>query len=69
MLLKKYVVDIIYGYRTNDAFEKAEQGNIELGGCMIYENSPDYHCNECSYQWQKGKRNEGHYEEDEDGPI
>lgn len=38
---------IVYGYPTAETFEAAERGEIELGGCVIGEESPDYVCRGC----------------------
>lgn len=45
------VAKIIYGYPTVDALKKQAEGKIKLGGCVISEASPQYHCNECEKEW------------------
>ena len=40
------------------------EGKIKLGGCTMDLNNPDYHCNDCRYEWQRGKRNDGYYAEE-----
>lgn len=45
------VAKIIYGYPTADAFKEQEEGKIKLGGCVISEDSPQYHCNKCGEKW------------------
>ena len=47
-------------------WEDHEQGKIELGGCMIAEGAPDYHCNKCKYEWEKDKPNNGFYAESDE---
>ena len=42
------------------------EGKIKLGGCMVYEEAPDYHCNYCRYEWEKGKPNDGFYAESDE---
>jgi hypothetical protein len=66
---KDFVIPIRYGMPGSEMQKDYYEGKIKLGGCLMAENSPNYHCNDCKYEWQRGKRNEGHYEEDEDGPI
>ncbi|WPX08760.1 hypothetical protein [Anaerocellum danielii] len=51
----KNVLEILYGYPDYKAFEEAEKGNIILGGCCISDNSPDFHCKDCNYEWKKEK--------------
>ncbi|MGM8213423.1 hypothetical protein ACLIBH_11665 [Virgibacillus sp. W0430] len=45
------VAKIVYGSPTVEAFKEQEEGKIKLGGCMISEESPQYHCNECETEW------------------
>ena len=66
---KDNIVPIRYGMPGSEMQNDYYKGKIELGGCVLDEESPNYHCKDCKYEWQRGKRNEGHYEEDEDGPI
>ena len=49
-----------------DMWEEKEKGKIILGGCMIEERAPDHHCNDCQYEWEKGKPNDGFYAESDD---
>ena len=59
--LQTNVVPIKYGYPSEKMQLEYYDGKIKLGGCEMSEDNPNYHCNACNYQWQKGKRNEGHY--------
>ena len=47
------IVKIEYGYPGNEMVDKHDKGQIKLGGCMIHEDNPDYHCNKCDHEWQK----------------
>ena len=47
------VVRIIYGEPSAETIEKVERGDIVLGGCCIYEESPDWECLDCQQQFQK----------------
>ena len=40
-------VRMVYGYPTAETFEAAERGEVQLGGCVIGEESPDYACQGC----------------------
>ena len=42
---------ILYGYPTEGALGEAQQGKIELGGCVITGNDPKEHCTECNHRW------------------
>lgn len=37
-------IKIVYGYPAKETFEKAERGEIKLGGCVINDCMPYYHC-------------------------
>ena len=41
------LLKIIYGMPGPDTIEKVEQGEVFLGGCMISDSDPVYHCNIC----------------------
>lgn len=49
-------VEIICGYPTVDLFERAELGEIFLGGCVLTEDQPDRHCTACEHEWQIRRR-------------
>ena len=41
------VVPIKYGFPGLEMQKEAAKGQIELGGCGIEEDAPDWHCKEC----------------------
>jgi hypothetical protein len=41
---KDQVVSIVYGLSTEKMFEKADQGNVKLGGCILSDNDPKWYC-------------------------
>ena len=41
------LVEIIYGLPDSKLGEKAKRGEVFLGGCMMEEENPKYHCNKC----------------------
>jgi len=45
------VVHIVYGMPRSELMEASERGEVELGGCVIGENDPDWHCKKCGQQW------------------
>ena len=48
----EHVVPIVYGLPAQELFERAERGEVELGGCCIGENDPDSLCRECNHKWR-----------------
>ncbi len=42
------LVEIVYGMPDVDCFKKSEKKEIYLGGCIISDNDPIYHCNKCN---------------------
>ena len=55
------VIPIMYGYPSIETWGKHDRGQIALGGCVIAEENPDYHCDECMYEWVKNKPGSGYY--------
>lgn len=47
------LLDIVYGMPDYTIGEKAMKGEIFLGGCMISDNDPIYHCNHCRRSYFK----------------
>lgn len=47
------VVRILYGEPSHEAFEAADRGELILGGCCIWEESPDWECLGCHQQFRK----------------
>lgn len=45
------VVPIVYGYPGEELMKKAQKGDVKLGGCIIGENNPNWHCNRCQTDW------------------
>ena len=50
---KKSIAKIQYGYPGVEMIEQAEKEEIILGGCSVTDDDPDYHCNNCEYEWKK----------------
>jgi hypothetical protein len=40
----EHVIPIVYGKPARELMEKAERGEVKLGGCVIDKDSPRNHC-------------------------
>lgn len=40
----KNVLPILYGLPSRKMFKQADAGRIILGGCVVYDNQPQYYC-------------------------
>lgn len=47
------LIPIEYGMPAPETFEKAEKGEVFLGGCMVEDIQPVYHCNTCRRNYYK----------------
>ena len=47
------VIKIVYGMPDYSLQEDEEKGKVVLGGCVIHEDAPKYHCKKCQYEWDK----------------
>lgn len=45
------VVEIVYGFPPAWVKAAARQGELELGGCCIYEDSPSWACKICGHRF------------------
>ncbi len=50
------VVPILYGLPTLEAFEQAQRGELELGGCCVTFNAPIWHCKACAHRWHAKRK-------------
>lgn len=46
------VVQIIYGYPSQELEEREGMGEVELGGCLIWPGQPQRRCRDCGYLWR-----------------
>jgi len=47
---------------SEELIKDEHEGRMVFGGCLIDENFlPDWHCNQCKYEWEKSKPSEGLY--------
>ncbi|MBE1534691.1 hypothetical protein [Actinomadura algeriensis] len=42
-------IPIVYGLPGSDLFEEAERGKVVLGGCVVWEGNPRWHCSACGH--------------------
>jgi len=48
----KNTVPIVYGLIDDFGQDEDEdEGDYELGGCVVTDNDPDYSCKDCGYKW------------------
>lgn len=47
----KKVIPIVYGLPTYETFKSSEEGKIELGGCIVRNNNPNYFCKGCGNEF------------------
>ena len=50
---RQKMLEIVYGRPSIETMEKAERGEVYLGGCMISYRNPKYHCNNCRRSYFK----------------
>lgn len=48
-------VPIAYGLPGSGLEERARQGQVRLGGCVIYPDAPDWFCRNCGGEFREGK--------------
>lgn len=46
------VVPIAYGLPGDELMRAAQAGRIELGGCEVCEDAPNWHCRACAHEWR-----------------
>ena len=47
------VIGIVYGYPTEETLERAEAGEVRLGGCVVGYCDPNRYCKSCGYEWRQ----------------
>lgn len=53
---------IAYGEPTFEMIQRAEAGEIHLGGCCIMIGGPEYYCKNCDIEWNKALAVDAAYE-------
>jgi Sel1 repeat len=52
----KSVIEVVYGFPTDEQSEAARRGAIALGGCML--GNARFCCNQCDHRWPEDERDE-----------
>jgi hypothetical protein len=47
----KGVIPIAYGLPSLELGESADRGEVVLGGCVVGDDSPEWHCKTCKKNW------------------
>jgi hypothetical protein len=47
----KEAVDIVYGYPTDATLKSWQNKEVELGGCVIIGDDPEFRCMKCGHLW------------------
>ena len=45
------VAAIAFGYPGPEMSEAASRGEIVLGGCIVNDDDPEWHCKDCKHNW------------------
>lgn len=45
------VIPIMYGLPTDEALQRARRGELTLGGCIVDNQNPVWHCRKCGAAW------------------
>lgn len=45
------MLEYVYGFPTSKLLERADAGEILLGGCGVYEYNPTHYCSHCQEQY------------------
>ena len=45
------VLPILYGFPSAEALKAGLESKIKLGGCVIKDGAPIWHCAECGHEW------------------
>ena len=45
------VIPILYGMPAAMTIAAEQEGKLKLGGIMMREDSPDWHCIDCGHEW------------------
>ncbi len=46
------VVPVAYGLPGDELMRAAQAGRIKLGGCVVWEDAPNWHCRACAHEWR-----------------
>ncbi|MEK5428811.1 hypothetical protein [Cytobacillus sp. FSL R7-0680] len=57
----KNTIKFLYGMPTQEALQKADAGEIKLGGCCIIVGGPEYFCKDCENEWNREQAVDAEY--------
>ncbi len=46
------LAEIVYGLPEESLREAAARGEVQLGGCIVGPDNPDWHCRSCGKRWR-----------------
>jgi hypothetical protein len=46
-----HVIPIAYGLPGPELIEEEENGLVKLGGCLVADDNPKWHCKACEHSW------------------
>ena len=55
------VVPIVYGMPGPELVEASKKGEVELGGCVVTDRDPEWHCKACGHGWGKDVTRSGYH--------
>ena len=50
--MRLYIIPIEYGLPEPEMVKAAENGEIYIGGCLVSDSNPEWHCKNCGYEWK-----------------
>jgi hypothetical protein len=42
----------VFGLPGPELLEASREGRIHLGGCVVYRENQQWHCQKCGYEWR-----------------
>lgn len=46
------ILEIMYGYPSDEAIKKLDRREIILGGCCVDKNNLHWQCEQCNHRWK-----------------
>lgn len=46
-----HVIPIVYGLPGKALMDESAQGKVKLGGCIVSDQNPQWHCKSCDKDW------------------
>ena len=48
------VQPIVYAYPDESLREAEQRGEVQIGGCVVDLENPEWHCTACEHEWRTG---------------